>query len=119
MVDLVGICPKTFWEEWIAEGDAADGGPWTGEEWSWYTRSRTAKKITPGDRFYVVAHGKLRGYAPVVRVEWIQDIASFAIIRHGGGVSVTIDQMVPGFRGLRHRWWDRKIEEPFPHWRIP
>lgn len=23
MVDLVGTCPKDFWEEWIAEGDPA------------------------------------------------------------------------------------------------
>jgi len=36
MVDLVGTCPKGFWEEWIAEGDA-DGDPETGEEWGWFT----------------------------------------------------------------------------------
>lgn len=33
----VGTCPKDFWEEWIAEGDAA-GDPETGEEWE--TRGR-------------------------------------------------------------------------------
>lgn len=119
MTDLVGVCPQWFWKEWIAEGDAADGGPWTGEEWSWFTRSRTAQKAQPGDRFYVVAHGRLRGYAPVVRVDWISELQTFGIIRHGGGVAVTIKRAVPSFRGIRHRWWDREDEEPFPHWRIP
>ena len=32
--DLVGTCPKGFWLEWIAEGDAAGDAP-TGEEWGW------------------------------------------------------------------------------------
>jgi hypothetical protein len=35
MVDLVGTCPKDFWREWIAEGDAA-GEPESGEEWGWF-----------------------------------------------------------------------------------
>ena len=35
MVDLVGTCPKGFWADWIAEGDAA-GDPATGEEYGWW-----------------------------------------------------------------------------------
>lgn len=36
MSNLVGTCPKDFWAEWLAEGDAA-GEPPTGQEYGWYT----------------------------------------------------------------------------------
>ena len=114
MPDLVGTCPKDFWEEWIAEGDAA-GDPETGEEWGWYTGDRKAAKLWPGDRFYVVAHGKLRGYAPVIRVD--RPPSGFVICRRGGAVACTIPEPIPGFRGLRFRWWPRESELPFPAWR--
>ncbi|MBX3579940.1 MAG: hypothetical protein KF723_22280 [Rhizobiaceae bacterium] len=113
MTDLVGTCPKDFWNEWIAEGDPA-GAPYSGEEWGWYTRDRLARRTRPGDRFYVVAHGLLRGYAPVVRVADHGD--SFIICRRGGAVACTIDTPIPGFRGLRERWWSRESERPFPDW---
>ena len=109
MVDLVGTCPKDFWQEWIEEGDAA-GEPETGEEWGWYTRHSFIRFIKPGDRFYVVAHGRLRGWAPVTRIQ------SGVICRRGGAVACTIDEPIPGFRGLRQRWWDRSLERPFPDW---
>lgn len=112
MVDLVGTCPKDFWEEWIAEGDAA-GEPETGEEWGWFTRHSYRSLIKPGERFYVVAHGKLRGYAPVTGM-W-----GGAIVRKGDAVAVTIDEPIPGFRGLRKRWWQREDERPFPNWKEP
>lgn len=110
MTDLVGTCPKDFWEQWIAEGDAA-AEPETGEEWGWFTTHRFKELILPGDRFYVVAHGKLRGFAPVVSV------TRGAIVRKGGAIACTIDDPIPGFRGLRKRWWDRAIEKPFPDWK--
>lgn len=112
MVDLVGTCPKDFWLEWIAEGDAA-GTPETGEEWGWFTRHSYRDLIKPGDRFYVVAHGKLRGYALVTSL-W-----GGAIVRKGGAVACTIGEAIPGFRGLRKRWWDYAAERPFPEWRTP
>lgn len=112
MGDLVATCPKDFWDEWIAEGDAA-GAPETGTEWGWFTRHRLISEIGPGDRLYVVAHGKLRGYAPVTRVH------AGAICRRGNAVACTIDEPIPGFRGLRRRWWDRSIEKPFPDWTTP
>lgn len=112
MVDLVGTCPKDFWLEWIAEGDAA-GEPESGEEWGWFTRHSYRDFINPFEHFYVVAHGKLRGYAPV----WA--VRGGAIIRKGGAVACTVDEPIPGFRGLRKRWWDRSIERPFPDWRTP
>ena len=115
-MDLVGTCPMKEWEEWIAEGDAA-GTPETGVEYSWYTRDRQAAKMSPGDRFYVVAHGRLRGYAPVVEVETWYDGKSFAIVRKGNAVACTIDAPCPGFRGLRRPWWRREDEKPFTDWR--
>ena len=116
MPDLVGTCPKDFWEEWIAEGDAA-GDPLTGEEWGWYTRHSLAASIRPGDRFYVVAHGKLRGWAPVTRLN-DDGAGGYVICRRGDAVACTIAVPIPGFRGLRLRWWKRDEEQPFPDWRI-
>jgi hypothetical protein len=136
VADLVGTCPKDFWEQWIAEGDAAgtpscktcggegsvgqaDEGTLAAcpdcEEWSWYTKHPLARDINPGDRFYVVAHGKLRGWAPVTRVEVI-DWHSYAICRRGGAVACTVPFVIPGFRGLRIRWWPRSQEQQFPDW---
>ena len=110
MVDLVGTCPQGFWEEWIAEGDAA-GDPETGIEWGWYTRHPFKWKTKPGDRFYIVARGLLRGYSIVT------DVRDGAIIRKGGAVACTVDEHIPGFQGLRFRWWDRSDEQPFPNWK--
>ena len=120
MTDLVGTCPKSFWQEWIEEGDAA-GDLETGEEWAWYTRHESmARLIKPGDRFYVVAHGRLRGWAPVtciIRPPW--QVEEWQICRAGDAVACTIDEPIPGFRGLRKRWWLREAERPFPDWKIP
>ena len=113
-MDLVGTCPKDFWEEWIAEGDAA-GEPESGEEWGWYTRHKFKSLINVGDRFYVVAHGKLRGYALVTTAPGVN---GGPIGRRGGAVAVTIEEPIPGFRGLRKRWWPREAEKPFPNWRV-
>jgi hypothetical protein len=112
VTDLVGTCPKGFWLEWIAEGDAV-GDPETGEEWGWYTEHSFRSLIRPGDRFYIVAHGKLRGWSPVVM------ITSGAIVRKGGAVACTLPEPIPGFRGLRKRWWHRDAEMPFPDWKTP
>ena len=116
VTDLVGTCPKDFWEAWIAEGDPA-GTPWSGEEWGWYTRHSFARDGQPGDRFYIVGHGKLRGWAPIVRITY--DLDDWVICRKGDAVACTIAEPIPGFRGLRHRWWPRELELPFPEWRTP
>ena len=123
MADLVGTCPKDFWEEWIAEGDAASENgivfaSITMEDWHWYTKDRKAISIHPGERFYVVAHGKLRGWAPVVRVDQFGH-GEYGIVRRGCALACTIAEPIPGFRGLRLRWWDRAIEVPFPNWKKP
>lgn len=117
MTDLVGTCPKGFWREWIAEGDAA-GEPYTGEEWGWYTRDPMAALIRPGDRFYVIAWGRLRGWAPVTSLDdMFAAERDWVICRRGDAVACTIEAPIAGFRGLRQRWWDRSAELPFPDWK--
>ena len=56
-MDLVGTCPKTFWEAWLEEGDCA-GEPESGTVYAWFTKHRLGDSIRPGDRLYIVAHGK-------------------------------------------------------------
>lgn len=126
-MDLVATCPSWFWREWIAEGDAA-GDPETGQEWDWYTRHRLAPFVMLGDRLYIVAYGKLRGYAPVTRLavygnprlpKHVAPDAQWGIVRQGGAVAVTILEPIRGFQGLRQRWWKRGDELPFPDWKTP
>ncbi len=127
MSDLVVTCPKTFWHLWIAEGDPA-GTPWSGVEWGWYLGGRRPD-IAPGDRLYVVAWGKVRGFAPVTGLQafdfdgqrWVdahqaRRVEQWCICRRGDAVAVTIPEHIPGFRGWRRRWWPREHECPFPDW---
>lgn len=143
-MDVVVTVPKNFrccgkvgLAAWIAEGDAA-GEKWSGEEWHFYLGGYPPK-IKPGERVYVVYNGKLRGYAPLVRVEENmgpqehseaaknfgvptatlrpKQPRGYALVRHGGAVAVTIDEHIPGFRGFRYRWWSLEAERPFPEWR--
>lgn len=69
---------------------------------------------------YVVHNGKLRGYAPLVRIDrFPEDGKAYDLIRKGGAVAVTVDQFIQGFRGFRYRWWKYEDEKPFPGWQIP
>ena len=109
MAGVVVTVPKQLWAEWIAEGDLP-GEDWSGSEFAFYIGGRVPF-IGPGERVYVVAHGKLRGYAPLVRVR------PGALIRAGNAVAVTINEPIPGFRGWRYRWWKREAERPFAEWK--
>lgn len=116
MTDVVVTVPKSFGlERWVAEGDAA-GDPWSGEEWGFFLGGHPPK-IEPGERVYIVHNGRLRGYAPLVRV--VPTDRGFALVRRGNAVAVTIDETIKGFRGYRYRWWDRNDERPFPEWTVP
>lgn len=113
MADLVVTVPKDLWPGWIAEGDAA-GQPESGTEWAfWIGGGRPP--IEAGDRLYIVAHGRLRGYAHVTRV--MKTERSWGICRCGGAVACTLDVPILGFRGWRKVWWKREEELPFPDWK--
>ena len=115
MSDLVVTVPLSFgWAHWIGEGDPA-GESWSGQLWDFSTWPKPP--IEPGERVYIVHAYKLRGYAPLVRVEQVGH--RYALVRGGEAVAVTIDERITGFRGWRRRWWERDIERPFPEWRIP
>tara|TARA_Y100000310_G_C20236853_1_gene602774 strand:- start:259 stop:612 length:354 start_codon:yes stop_codon:yes gene_type:complete len=117
MSDVVVTVPKRFGlAEWIAEGDAA-GEPWSGEMWDFYIGG-ARPSIQPGERVYVVYNGALRGYAPLIRLDWYGYRAG-SLIRGGGAVAVTVGQYIRGFRGWRYRWWNRASERPFPDWQTP
>jgi len=117
VADLVVTCPKHFFREWIAEGDAA-GDPYTGEEWGWYMGG-PKPPIGPGDRLYVVAWGRLRGFAPVTALRRTGGgkSAQWVICRRGDAVAITIPTSIPGFQGWRHVFWPRDQEIPFPEWK--
>jgi hypothetical protein len=118
--DVVVTVPQWFGlDAWIAEGDPP-GAPWSGTEWDFYV-SAGRPNMRPGDRVYVVYGGKLRGYAPLVRIAPPPSVGPnrCSLVRHGGAVAVTIPEYIRGFRGFRYRWWDREIERPFPDWRTP
>ena len=110
-MDVVVTVPKGQWEAWLEEGDLPSD-EWSGEEWE-FRIGGPCPKIEPGERVYVVAHGRLRGYAPLIY------LSDFGLVRGGGAVAVTIDEEIRGFRGWRYRWWPREAERPFPDWREP
>ena len=121
MTDVLVTCPMRLWTAWVEEGDAA-GEPATGEEWGFYTYG-CRPDIKPGERVYICAHGRLRGYAPLVRLAWDLDgigptnFARLAFVRAGGAVAVTIPDRIVGFRGWRYRHWPREAEVSFPDWK--
>lgn len=113
MADVVVTVPKNLWLGWIQEGDRV-GDPESGTEWGFFLGAGGGiPDIRPGERVYVVAHGLLRGYAPLTRLQRYP----LALGRQGGAVAVTIREPIQGFRGWRYRWWDHEDERPFPDWR--
>jgi hypothetical protein len=105
--DVVVTVPKARWNEWLAEGDLPGQA-----EWACFFCA--ASEFTPGARCYVVAHGRLRGFAPLVRIDHFD--GGFAFIRRGGAEPCTIARPIPGFRGWRYRSWNRDEEIAFPDW---
>jgi len=141
MADVVVTVPKDFryagkngLAGWIAEGDTA-GEPWSKTEW-YFTLGGQPPRISKGERVYIVCEGKLRGYAPLIRIAvWNNEdelwegfgdredcsprrrVGAFALVRGGRAVAVTLDEPVRGFQGYRYRWWEYKDEKPFPNWK--
>lgn len=119
MSDVVVTVPKGLWSLWLSEGDLA-GEPWSEEaDYHFWIRPDALPVITPGERVYIVAHGLLRGYAPLVSLgrscKLNPDRA--CLVRRNDAVAVTIAESIRGFQGWRYRFWDRAIERPFPDWK--
>lgn len=123
MPDIVVTVPLNFslpafpnlrgLDTWCEEGDAA-GEPESGKPWV-FTTGGSCPSIEPGERVYVVCEDRLRGYAPLVWMEYRKGVV--ALVRKGGAVAVTIPSKIVGFRGWRERWWSYSEEVPFPNWR--
>jgi hypothetical protein len=95
-----------------------EGSPGTELVWSNLADDNREWHIAAeGQRCYVVAHGLLRGYAPLFAIETDETGRELkAFIRRAGAVAVTIPTPIPGFRGWRYRWWEMSQETPFPDW---
>ena len=127
MADVVVTVPKNFtWEgtpyrglrAWCDEGDCA-GDEWSGVLSNFHTGGGRPA-IAVGERVYIVCEERLRGYAPLVELEFEPVRGKWGYVefwRGGGAVAVTIDQKIVGFRGWRYRWWKRSAERAFPNWR--
>ena len=118
MSDCVVTVPKGLWAEWIAEGDLP------GEEAAFESHfwlGGNLPLVDFGQRVYIVAHGKLRGYSPLVRIERSCALRPSVgcLVRAGGAQAVTIDEPIRGFQGFRYRFWNREDEVPFPEWQTP
>lgn len=113
--DVVVTVPAWFWAAWLEEGDLP-GEPESGAISAFSLGSRPPN-VAPGSRVYVVAHRRLRGWAPLVKLGYQE--GRYWLIRKGGAVACTIPQRIRGFRGFRYRWWERSEETPFDDWKRP
>lgn len=121
-MDVVVTVPQRLWAEWLDEGCLPD------DERSelmaefmvfHFWLQHPLPDMRPGDRVYVVAHGRLRGYAPLVGIEQRCRLrpSMGCLVRRGGSVAVTIDRPIRGFRGWRYVDWKRSEEHAFPDYR--
>jgi len=117
MPDVVVTVPQRHWSDWLAEGDLP-GQRWSGYRSHFWIAQDGLPRIKPGERVYVVAHGKLRGYAPLISLEPMCLLASSraCLMRADGAVACTLPETIRGFQGWRYRWWERAAEVPFPEW---
>lgn len=103
MSDLVVTVPRGIWPDWIDEGDPA-GSEESGEEWD-FVLGWQRPPIIAGERLYVVAHDRLRGYAPVTGVIFYADPCPEHLYVGAGCLRCRAEQGVPGRpRGVRGRW---------------
>lgn len=117
MTDVVVTVPKGQWADWLAEGDLpGEDAQW--ESHFWIGRMGLPN-IRPGERVYIVAHGRVRGFAPLVAREspCRLEPSRACLLRQGDAEAVTIPEFVRGFQGWRYRWWPRISEFPFADWR--
>lgn len=123
--DIVVTVPMRLWPRWLAEGDLPGDPASEGGIWDFSMGTVLPNEAGAGSRVYVVSHGYLRGYAPMVRIEAHHDAPGGSFVREGGAAACTLlepvhdgwmPKRVPGFRGWRYRWWEIKDEAPFTNW---
>lgn len=130
MSDVVVTVPMGLWETWLDEGDLAYSqqgdipAPWSGKFDYGFNLYGRQPKIELGERVYIVAHGKLRGYSPLVEIEQHSTRfggsgRGYALVRRGDPVAVSIADPIRGFQGWRYRFWRREDEIAFPDWMVP
>lgn len=124
MTDVVVTVPMGLWADWLVEGDAVGEAREEGVEYGFNLYQMPIPTIRPGERVYIVAHGKLRGYAPLTSIDQRSTRSGgtgrgYALVRRGDAVAVTITEAIRGFRGWRYKWWLPSDERPFPEWRLP
>lgn len=121
MPDVCITVPKASWADWLAEGDLAGWNEPAKFRSHYWIAHQPLPEIAVGERVYVVAHGRLRGYAPLVGIETVCSLRPerACLMREGGAVAVTIAEPIRGFMGWRYRFWDREIEITFPDWKQP
>jgi hypothetical protein len=118
-MDCVVTVPQRLWLPWLEEGDLPGEDCPIDSTYGWHFWIRhPLPKIRPGERVYIVAHGRLRGYSPLIEVEPICTVrpARACLVRYGNANAVTIPTPIQGFRGWRYRWWAVEEEIPFPAW---
>lgn len=129
MSDVVVTVPMRLWSAWLDEGCLPGEEAPTGVEYHFYLGGSRPLLIEPGERVYIVAHGRLRGYSLLVKldnenVRWNVEVNEesfhkgygYSLVRKGGAVAVTVPWEYIGFQGFRYRSWERCDEIPFPDW---
>lgn len=128
MTDVVVTVPKGRWAEWLDEGDLAYSDEsmmpagWAGDYEYGFNVGTARPRVSSGDRVYVVAYGRLRGYSTLEALEETGRFGDLrpgnaALVRRGAAVACTIPSAVPGFQGVRYRWWRRSQEIPYADWK--
>ena len=138
--DFVATVRAPEWEDWL-RGEAGSGGPGAAGddprrvsgEAAWWSRAKLARKVERGSRLYVCCRGRLRLWIALQPIGKFFETAQEGRNERGlwiplcidgappdGGPwwqPVTIEADMPGFRGLRRRWWPREAEIRCPDWR--
>lgn len=89
MADVVVTVPKDRWATWLAEGDL----PGQAAEYeSHFMLGGPLPAIQRGERVWIVAYGRVRGFAPLVRVErsCSLDPSRGCLLRAGGAEARTV-----------------------------
>ena len=136
--DFVATVRAPEWEQWLS-GESGSGGPetvadprWVDGNAAWWSRAKLARKVERASRLYVCCRGRLRLWIALRPIGnpfetdqegrdgrglWIPLCIDGAPPDGGPWWQpVTIKADMPGFRGLRRRWWARDLERPCPDW---